>query len=721
MILTTPIPYLYYTITHLFRIIISYNTILHYISFNMPRKSSESSVMRTSGRKLKPSLKALENTQLQSILDTDIASSFSAPLQASTLPLPTKNSVSPQLPIVYIAAPRSTPQEHISTPLQPTSVHIASPYSAPPEHVSTLLQPTLPLDPKTEPESIDNDSLTQSQNNTSILEAHCTPSNVSHKAIKKRPFADVLADILLLESVIFEPLETGPDREPQLRLPNNIDIDDPYALFSLYWPENLWQIISCNTNLYTVKERIGKPLSNSSRPWQDISAIEIRVFIGILIYIGIHDSKRTDLYWKNDIESGPVHISQLYISLIRFEQIKRYLHISQLLGDNIVEPSDPESASQIPDEYIEKMWWYKVLLLADIFRDACQRYYVPGSNTAIDELMIRCFGRSTHTYKMPNKPIHQEYKLFAIAEHGYIWNFIWSSRRYSFKAEIILRPELTATGSMVYHLVKCLPKLSKVYLDNYFTSIPLFRLLRKEGYGLCGTTRPFSGGSEFPTLLKEIKQFHTNSMQFHQLIAIAVPDVLCFAWQDNNIVLAMSTIHTIHTSQDFVEKVRRRPTKTSTNGAIAWKAFGDNPCLAMPIPRIFDDYNKYMGGVDIANQLRESYETHRKTFRVWFPLLYWLIDAIIINAYRLQYLYKKSKGVPTKELPTQIGFRQALYKRLFSFYISKEPLQSRSKRKFSDLPMARTNSTVQHIAIRQLKQADCIWCRYQLYQSEDST
>ena len=252
---------------------------------------------------------------------------------------------------------------------------------------------------------------------------------------------------------------------------------------------------------------------------------------------------------------------------------------------------------------------------------------------------------------------------------------------------------------MVYYLIKQLPKLSRVYLDNYFTSIPLFRLLRKEGYGLYRTTRLYSGGSEFPTLLKEIKQFYATSLPFHQLVAIAVPDVLCFGWQDNNIVLALSTIHTVHTAQDFVERVRRRHQKTSTNGAVAWKAFGDNPRIAMPIPRVFDDYNKYMGGIDIANQLRELYETHRKTLRVWFPLLYWLIDAIIINAYRLQFLYKKLQGVPTKELPTQIGFRQALYKRLFSFYISKEPLQSRSKRKFSDLPMARTNSTVQHIAI----------------------
>jgi hypothetical protein len=56
--------------------------------------------------------------------------------------------------------------------------------------------------------------LTQSQKDTSILEAYCTPLSVPRKAIKKRPIAEVLADILSLESVVFEPLETGPDQEP---------------------------------------------------------------------------------------------------------------------------------------------------------------------------------------------------------------------------------------------------------------------------------------------------------------------------------------------------------------------------------------------------------------------------------------------------------------------------------------------------------------------------
>jgi len=613
----------------------------------MPNSTTAS---RSTGRNRKPSQKVLENSRL----DAELQTSQVAPTTDSQAATTTKES-----------------QATTST-----------------EEPQAIKDEPLPID---EP----------------LPEGHYKPIKTTSKgSLKRRSLPEVMADIPPIESVIFEPLNTGPDREPQLRLPSDININDPYALFSLFWPENMWQIISRNTNLYAIKQRLGRVQSEFMRPWFDTSAIEIKVFIAILIYMGIHDSKRTDFYWRNDISSGPIHTPQLYMSLNRFEQIKRYLHISQPLGENTDEPQ-LEATTQYSDEYMKELWWRKVLPLADVFRNACQQYYIPGTHTAIDELMIRCFGRSLHTYKMPNKPINQGYKLFALAEHGYIWWFIWSSRKHSFSTDIVIRPDLTPTGSMVYHLVKRLPVHSRVYLDNYFTSIPLFRLLRKEGYGLCGTTRPHSGGSEFPTLLKEIKQFHATSLPYHQIIAITVPDVLCLGWQDNNIVLALSTIHTVHTAQDLVEKERRRPTKTSTNGSTTWKAFGDNSRMTMPIPRLIDDYNQHMGGVDIANQFREPYETHRTTLRVWFPLFYWLIDAAVINAYRLQYLYKKRQGVPTKELPSQIRFREALYKRLFSF-------QGLSvKRSFSEsLPAVRMNTTVQHTIVRRPTRTGCIWCRH---------
>ena len=66
--------------------------------------------------------------------------------------------------------------------------------------------------------------------------------------------------------------------------------------------------------------------------------------------------------------------------------------------------------------------------LLSTFRAASQRYYIPRTEVAIDEIMVRFHGRSSDTCKMLNKPIKQSHKIFALADQGYIWHFQLSSR-----------------------------------------------------------------------------------------------------------------------------------------------------------------------------------------------------------------------------------------------------------------------------------------------------
>jgi hypothetical protein len=95
-------------------------------------------------------------------------------------------------------------------------------------------------------------------------------------------------------------------------------------------------------------------------------------------------------------------------------------------------------------------------------------------------------------------------------------------------------------------------------MDNYFTSIPLFTELRTCQYRAMGTTRPHK---EFPSSLKELKERFSTKLKWNTLIAKVIDNTLCLAWQDNNIVLALSNIHTINRTEDFREKVRKRPVK----------------------------------------------------------------------------------------------------------------------------------------------------------------
>ena len=119
------------------------------------------------------------------------------------------------------------------------------------------------------------------------------------------------------------------------------------------------------------------------------------------------------------------------------------------------------------------------------------------------------------------------------------------------------------------------------------------------------------------------------------LFTQVVDNTLCLTQQDNNVVLALSTIYTIHTANDFVTRQRKRLVKTSTSARIVRPVFGDNLIKELEIPIFIDNYNHKMGGVDIANQLRESFETHKATQRTQQSLFYWLIDVTVINSYRL--------------------------------------------------------------------------------------
>ena len=61
----------------------------------------------------------------------------------------------------------------------------------------------------------------------------------------------------------------------------------------------------------------------------------------------------------------------------------------------------------------------------------------------------------------------------------------------------------------------------------------------------------------------------------------------------------------------------------------------------LAIPTFIDDYNHYINRVDFANQFKVFYKTHKTSVRSWFLIFYWILDAAIINAYRIQYIFKQ--------------------------------------------------------------------------------
>jgi len=185
------------------------------------------------------------------------------------------------------------------------------------------------------------------------------------------------------KTVDFQPFIEGPNRDPQPVYPNTIDLDSPFAILSLFWTKEMWQILATNTNAYAIRQGAverGRDHTGArqhhdnetmnQRVWWPTNPHELKVFVGALIYMGLHPEGETANYWYRDIFSGPNHTPALWMKQDRFTQIQRFLHCS---------PEDTEDIKAHTSKELDKMtaaerrstnqrWWRKMEPLISMFR-----------------------------------------------------------------------------------------------------------------------------------------------------------------------------------------------------------------------------------------------------------------------------------------------------------------------------------------------------------------
>jgi hypothetical protein len=253
-------------------------------------------------------------------------------------------------------------------------------------------------------------------------------------------------------------------------------------------------------------------------------------------------------------------------------------------------------------------------------------------------------------------------------------------------------PQLTITTAGVLTLALNLPYEEypfTIFMDNLFTTLPLFSTLRGYGIGACGTARAdrFLGHFAEETL----ESNNSKLLQWGEIRTVQeCPDeygepVLFIVWQDQKVVKLMSTVHD---GTGYQLRPRRRPKNTSTMTAstraifelpdmppvhhepghivveAAQRFFA--PKLALPVILPIDDYNYNMNGVDIADQLRAEMSTYRITRRSWFPYWFWLLDTTIVNAFLLWHWEMENRcvGRALEHERSQRVFREALVQSL---------------------------------------------------------
>lgn len=140
----------------------------------------------------------------------------------------------------------------------------------------------------------------------------------------------------------------------------------------------------------------------------------------------------------------------------------------------------------------------------------------------------------------------------------------------------------------------------KIYFDNYFTSLSLMRHLKELGYYATGTLRA-DRTENCP--LKDVKQFKKEERGFYDFRL--GDDVFVCRWNDNAVVTMATNF------QNFEIATAKRWSNEK------------KAKVALPQPLLisnYNNYNKYMGGVDKCDQAIANLRTRMRIRKWWWPI-----------------------------------------------------------------------------------------------------
>ena len=229
--------------------------------------------------------------------------------------------------------------------------------------------------------------------------------------------------------------------------------------------------------------------------------------------------------------------------------------------------------------------------------------YNPHPETTIDEAMIGYSGRLSIVQYLPLKPI--KVWMRADPHNGYVndFNFYTGKDRAG--------PQKGLAERVVKDLVEPIYGLNHiVYMDNFFSSVPLYTHLLSQGTYACGTFR--RGRCGVPDEVSKAKL--KNQGQFIQM---QKGNLVASAWHDKRTVLILST----NSDPTAVCSVDRH----LKSGA----------AIQVPCPESLKNYTLYMNGVDHHDQLRSAYGIKKKALKWWKYAFFFLVDVAICNSYLL--------------------------------------------------------------------------------------
>lgn len=310
---------------------------------------------------------------------------------------------------------------------------------------------------------------------------------------------------------------------------------------------------------------------------------ELVIFWALCMLMGVVGKPAIHLYWSTRNILATPFFGQT-MTRDRFCLLLRFLHFN-----------DNNQAKQRSDPSYDPL--FKLRPFYDAVTTAFHTVFTPWRSIAIDEALIKFYGRLSFKTYNPRKPAKYGMKAYKICDpSGYTWKF----RLYTGKAKD------TIVGLVMSMMTGLLDKGYRLFMDNWYSSPTLFGELFKRKTHACGTVR--ANRVEMPKNLKPARKMTRGMSIFKRS-----KELLAMLWFDKRDVTMLSTIHT----NSFSDTQKKHPVT------------GEN----IQKPDIVLDYNKYMGGVDLSDFLTNTYADMRKSLKWYKKLIFHLNDLAVTNAY----------------------------------------------------------------------------------------
>ncbi|XP_047124308.2 piggyBac transposable element-derived protein 3 [Hydra vulgaris] len=338
----------------------------------------------------------------------------------------------------------------------------------------------------------------------------------------------------------------------------------PYQYFKKLFSSEIFDLIVEQTNLYSAN------LTGTSIA---VTNNDIEKYVDILVLMSIIKLPHQRLYWSN--ETRIPNIADVMTSK-QFEKIKRYLHFS-------------DNSKSLPSNHPNYDKLFKVRPLIQLILKNIKNIPQEESHS-IDEQILPTKGRSFLRQYLPKKPHKWGIKVWArCGVFGIVYDFETYCRKYLLNKDEL--PGLLMGGNVVYRLTQSLPSgvNYKIFFDNYFSSIDIFRLLKEKIFLAVATIRKDRLKDASKKLLneKDLKKAGRGSSDY----IVDVNSGICIVrWYDNNIVQLIS---------NYVGNEPGTP-------ANRWSE-KDKKFVTIDRPKIVEIYNAHMGGVDLCDMLLETY------------------------------------------------------------------------------------------------------------------